>query len=543
MVLIEYYADRWFLRNENVYATAGDIRFMTKKTVFITGVTGSMGGAGLNELLRRRDRFDLVTLVRPSAVNKKKLRKLLREPGLRVVWGDLTCYEDVLACVSGADIVLHPAAMIAPAADHDPEAALAINVGSTENILRAIKAQPDPDQIKLVNIGSVAMTGDRLYPIHVGRTGDPIKPSIYDAYACSKIDAEQLVAESGLKYWVSCRQTFIAVPDTLALMDPIMFHQPLQTCIEFCTAHDSGVLLANACEDSVPDSFWRNFYNIGGGASARLTFIELMERVFTGLGLGHPKQITQRNWFALRNFHCQWYEDSSRLNDYLQFQSMGVDEYVASVLKGSPWYVSLPSKPGVRWLMGRPWAQALIRRLLMKPLAFKTSDSTMYWLSNDLVGRVSAFFKDRESWESIPEDWDTIQRPSFEDYQRLDHGYDETLEDHQLDLTQMQRAALFRGGQCLSESMAEGALMQQLQWQCWRGHHFQMTPNTVLKGGHWCPRCAPQKKGWDFDAEAKKNPFFAQVWYPNHDTSEQQHYPQDCYLDVVKEPSVSTSSA
>ena len=98
---------------------------MTKKTVFITGVTGSMGGAGLNELLRRRDRFDLVTLVRPSAVNKKKLRKLLREPGLRVVWGDLTCYEDVLACVSGADIVLHPAAMIAPAADHDPQAALA----------------------------------------------------------------------------------------------------------------------------------------------------------------------------------------------------------------------------------------------------------------------------------------------------------------------------------------------------------------------------------------------------------------------------------
>lgn len=516
---------------------------MTKKTVFITGVTGSMGGAGLNELLRRRDRFDLVTLVRPSAVNKKKLRELLKEPGLRVVWGDLTCYEDVLACVTGADIVLHPAAMIAPAADHDPQAALAINVGSTENILRAIKAQPDPDQIKLVNIGSVAMTGDRLYPIHVGRTGDPIKPSIYDAYACSKIDAEQLVAESGLKYWVSCRQTFIAVPDTLALMDPIMFHQPLQTCIEFCTAHDSGVLLANACEDSVPDSFWRNFYNIGGGASARVTFIELMERIFTGLGLGHPKQITQRNWFALRNFHCQWYEDSSRLNDHLQFQSMGVDEYVASVLKGSPWYVSLPSKPGIRWLVGRSWAQALIRRLLMKPLAFKTPDSTMYWLSNDLVGRVSAFFKDRESWESIPENWDTIKRPSFEDYQRLDHGYDETLEDHQLDLTQMQRAALFRGGQCLSESMAEGALMQQLQWQCWRGHHFQMTPNTVLKGGHWCPQCAPQKKGWDFDAEAKKNPFFAQVWYPNHDTSEQQHYAQDCYLDVAKDQSVSTSSA
>ena len=506
---------------------------MHKKTVFITGVTGSMGGAGLKELLTRRDRFELVTLARPSATNKQKLRDLEQEPGLRIVWGDLTCYEDVLACVTGADIVLHPAAMIAPAADHHPQAARKVNVGSVENILRAIKAQPDPDRIKLVNIGSVAMTGDRLYPIHVGRTGDPMKPSIYDAYACTKIDAEQLVAESGLKYWASCRQTFIAVPDTLALMDPIMYHQPLQTCIEFCTDHDSGLLLANACEDDVPDSFWRNFYNIGGGETARVTFLQLMERVFSALGLGLPEQLTERNWFALRNFHCQWYEDSTRLNDYLQFQTMGMDDYIQSVLDGSPWYVKLPSRPGIRWLMARGWVKALIRRLVMQPLAFNTPDSTMYWVNQGLAGRISAFFKDESSWRNITPTWEDIRRPTFDDYQRLDHGYDETLNDDQLDLTQMQQAAAFRGGHCMSESMEPGALLQKLQWQCWRGHRFEMTPNTVLKGGHWCPKCAPQNIGWDFDQEAAHNPFFAQVWYPNHDQSEENFYPQDCYLDAV----------
>ncbi len=113
---------------------------MSKKTVFITGVTGSMGGAGLQELMTRRERFNLVTLVRPSAENKTKMRDLTTEPGLRIVWGDLTNYDDVLECVTGADIVLHPAAMIAPAADHNPKAARAVNVGSTENIIRAIKA-------------------------------------------------------------------------------------------------------------------------------------------------------------------------------------------------------------------------------------------------------------------------------------------------------------------------------------------------------------------------------------------------------------------
>jgi nucleoside-diphosphate-sugar epimerase len=507
---------------------------MRKKTVFITGTTGSMGGAGLDILLERRDRFNIVTLVRPSEKNKTMMRQYQGVQGLKIVWGDLTEYEDVLMCVSGADIVLHPAALIAPEADHNPVLARKINVGSIENIVRAIKAQPEPDHIRLVNIGSVAMTGDRLYPIHVGRTGDPLKPSIYDAYACSKIDAERVVAESQLKYWVSLRQTFVAIPDTLALMDPIMFHQPLDTCIELCTAHDAGLLLANACEDWVPEEFWRRFYNIGGGARARLTFLELMERVYSALGLGAPAELTDRNWFALRNFHCHWFEDSSALNDYLKFQTMGVDEYVASVIHGSPWYVTLPTSPLMRGLMRLRFVKTLIRKILMKPLAFASPDSTMYWVQHNLQDRISAFFKDRECWRAIPQQWDDIRRPGYQDYRRLDHGYDESLADSALGLAHMQSAARFRGGQCMASSMQAGDLFTPLDWRCWRGHTFSMAPNTVLKGGHWCPQCEPARNGWDYDEEARNNPFFAQVWYPNHDVTEANYYSPDCYLDVAK---------
>ena len=506
---------------------------MAKKTVFITGVTGSMGGAGLRELLRRRERFDIVTLVRPSKVNRKKMAAYVDEPGLRIVWGDLTCYEDVLQCVNGADVVLHPAAFISPAADHNPPAARAINVGSIENIIRAIKAQPDPDAVRLVNIGSVAMTGDRLYPIHVGRTGDPLKPSIYDAYACSKIDAERLVAESGLKHWVSCRQTFIAVPDTLALMDPIMFHQPLDTCIEFCTDADSGLLLANACEDRVPDDFWRRFYNIGGGPGARLTFLGLMTRVYRELGMGAPADLCERRWFALRNFHCHWFEDSGVLNDYLDFQRMDVDAWVQSIIDGSPWYVTLPRRAPFRALMGSRLAKSAIRRWLMLPLAHGTPDSTQFWIQKNITGRISAFYRDEASYRAIPAHWDAIPEPDFEDYQRLDHGYDESLPVAELGLPAMRGVAAFRGGNCLSQAMTAGDLFAPLQWRCWRGHEFAMTPNTVLRGGHWCPQCAPQEIGWDYDEEARHNPFFAQVWYPNHDVSEHNHYPPDCYKDVA----------
>jgi len=280
-----------------------------------------MGSAALLELLERRDRFDIVTLVRPSRKNKKRMSHYRGEPGLTIVWGDIRCYEDVLRCVTGADYVLNPAVMISPAADRDPDTAWATNVGSAEHIVTAIKAQPDPDSIKLVNIGSVAMTGDRLPPIHLGRVGDPLKPSIYDSYALSKIAAERIVIESGLRYWVSLRQTFIALPNLLSLLDPIMYHQPLDTRIEFVTASDSGRLLANACEADVPEEFWRRVYNVGGGPACRVICNDYAERVFQGLGLGGPRAIFERNWFALKNFHCHWLEDSDVLEGYLHSRS------------------------------------------------------------------------------------------------------------------------------------------------------------------------------------------------------------------------------
>ena len=96
---------------------------------------------------------------------------------------------------------------------------------------------------------------------------------------------------------------------------------------------------------------------------------------------------------------------------------------------------------------------------------------------------------------------------------RLDHGYDESISEEQIDLEQCRKAAKFRGGRCLSDRMTPGDLDTQLEWQCHDGHRFKASPRLVLLGGHWCRECL----GIDRDTRrledvARHNPFFAQIY-------------------------------
>ena len=151
-----------------------------------------------------------------------------------------------------------------------------------------------------------------------------------------------------------------------------------------------------------------------------------------------------------------------------------------------------------------------------------------YWITtrNDL--RISAFFKDYQSYDAIPE-WarDLPEMVPDLEWIRLDHRYDE--DKIQLTLTDLKGAANFRGGKCLSQEW-DGDMYQSLSWQCAREHQFTGKPYSILKAGHWCPACVPPP--WDFDQEARLSPFFAQVWYPNHDPDENNFYPEDCLGDI-----------
>ncbi|MFX1580388.1 MAG: NAD-dependent epimerase/dehydratase family protein, partial [Promethearchaeota archaeon] len=322
----------------------------TRETVLLTGASGSMGFEAFKELWSRLEmsgerKYNIVLLLRSSKKNKEMFvpyekncgikgipgRGCVEGHGLRIIWGDATNYDDVLEAVNGVDWILSPMAFISPAADHDPETSKAVNTIAIQDIIKAIYEVGGQDHIKLVYVGSVAQTGDRLNEIHMGRVGDPLKPSIFDFYATCKIAGERSVIESGLKYWVSLRQTYIAIPNTMSLQDPIMFHQPLDTCIEFNTSRDAGRGLINCLDVPEDSDFWRRVYNMGGGPDCRITFYEMMRDIYEILGLGDFREIMDRNWFALRNFHCHYFEDSYVLNEYIHNWGDTLETYYKQV--------------------------------------------------------------------------------------------------------------------------------------------------------------------------------------------------------------------
>ena len=374
----------------------------TKKTVFLTGGTGNMGWAGFQELYARKERFDIRLLARDSRKNHKMLDRYASDPAVTVIWGDLTRYEDVLAGVNGSDYVLHVGGMVSPAADYFPEKTLKVNVSAAENVANAVLAQPNADDIKVVYVGSVAQYGDRNPPYHWGDVNEPQTPAKYDMYALSKIKAEQIFAQSGIKNWVSLRQSGILYPGILKVVNPTAFHVPVGGVLEWATVEDSGRLLAQVCEDWVPAEFWNQAYNISSGEQYRMTNYEFETRLLEGLGLPGPEKVFEPQWFALKNFHGMWYTDADKLEDYLHFRAnVPVDEYFATMKSKLPWFYSLA-------FLAPAWAV----RLFMKPYAFEKGMGTQWWVKND-PEKFEAYYGSREAYDAI-KSWDDVRPAPLE---------------------------------------------------------------------------------------------------------------------------------
>lgn len=502
---------------------------MNKQTVFITGATGNMGFESLKQMLEDMDKQNIIILAMDTKRDRDLLKDYMDKEGLTIRWGDLRNYRDVYDCVKEADIILHIAAFVSPAADYYPKKAMDINFGSTKNIIAAIKELGREEAIKFVYIGTVAETGDRMPPIHWGRVGDPIKPSMFDYYAVSKIAAERYVIESGLKYWVSLRQTGIMGKSMASIVDAIMFHNCIDNVLEYISDRDSGRLIKNLCRSTatreLDESFWGHIYNIGGGESCRVSTYDMYKRLYGDIGFKNLDYVINPKWYATRNFHGQFYLDSDKLENYLHFRQDSIEYFYDAYIENLGIIASVSriicKFPGGQKLMGN-----ILKKVFIKQA--RTEHGTVHFIEDNIEDHIDAYWGSKKMWNSIPKKLSDMK--NFKDWNKvtmLDHGYDESKPEEELNLEDIKKAAEFRGGKCTSGNMEVGDWIQKLKFTCAFGHSFEASPRLILEGGHWCQEC--ERRSWKYGERAKRDRFFAQVWYPLHEIGELREYPKEVF--------------
>ncbi|MBP5308808.1 MAG: NAD(P)-dependent oxidoreductase [Clostridia bacterium] len=501
--------------------------------ISITGATGNVGREALKEIVKAFPESELAILVFPGDKRLKFIKKTLKRSKAKLIFGSLADAEACAETVKGADYVIDMAAVIPPLADKNPRAAEECNVTGVKRLLRAIEAEEK--QPKLIHISSMAVYGNRNLRHPWGRVGDPLLVSPFDFYAATKLRGEFAVLESSVKKWAVLRQTAVLHERMLAdnLSDGLIFHTCFNSPLEWVTANDSGVLIANIikkdAEKDLGNVFWRKVFNIGGPRENCVTGYEFLSGGFDLIG-GSAKDFFKPDYNALRNFHGLWFADGHVLDDMFRYQKTTVSDYWKEIGKKRKYYSLAKILP-----------KKIVAKLAIERL-FKDSNSVKFWYNNKDEARITAYFGGFDAYEKIPKNWEDfpLNSENRSDWGDIDYaaarnvknasfpycGYDYAKRDEDIDINDLRSVARMHGGELKSETFEKGDLYKKLTWQTQDGEEFIATPYTVLRAGHWY-NCIYYKNAWDFDRLSKKDKIFASIWLDSHSANENYRYEYD----------------
>ncbi len=246
--------------------------------VLLTGAFGNLGVLVLEQLLARSDHviaFDV-----RSKTSEKVARGVGAHTHLEIAWGDIRDAAQVESLVHGVDAVVHLAALIPPFSESAPDLARAVNVGGTENILKAIRTAERPPL--MVYSSSISVFGPREMGAPLCTPEDEVRAT--DHYSGHKIESERQV-QALASPWAILRLAGMA-DSRMQQRDPerarMAFALAGESPVEFIHPRDAATAIVHVLDR--PEAHDR-IHLIGGGKACQVTTLRMINALMGALGI------------------------------------------------------------------------------------------------------------------------------------------------------------------------------------------------------------------------------------------------------------------
>jgi nucleoside-diphosphate-sugar epimerase len=253
--------------------------------VLVTGAAGSLGSKLVEALC---DKGYVVRAFDLPTADFTRIEKLKRVEAFK---GDVTNYNDVRGAVTGVDGIFHLASILPPLSERDRKVTKCVNVGGTENLLKAIEKENLGLRFVFVSSTSVyGITAQEQRPISESHTLNAT-----DYYSESKIACENMIRQSDLVYSI-LRISGIYSTEFIEPPDEFPFEE--DQCVEFIDRNDVVTALTSTFER---EEACKKIFNVAGGKTWQMTGKQFVDRMYKALGFHikakYSQGYTWLNWY------------------------------------------------------------------------------------------------------------------------------------------------------------------------------------------------------------------------------------------------------